>query len=115
MSIKKEIDRDQKLVRVRIDGHFDFSQHKAFRDAYRDVSPQEGWVFEIDLSHTTYLDSAALGMLLLLREHTGEAPGRIRVVNVQPDVHRVLEIANFHRLFDIDGAGSDGSRTDGRR
>jgi anti-anti-sigma factor len=51
----------------------------------------------VDLERTTYLDSSALGMLLLLKDQSGD----VRIIKTSPDVRRVLEIANFHRLFDV--------------
>ena len=51
----------------------------------------------VDLSRTSYLDSSALGMLLLLRERCAD----VRVENASDDVRKVLEIANFQRLFEL--------------
>ena len=55
----------------------------------------------VDLKDATYLDSSALGMLLLLREHAGGDESDIRVVNSSPDVRKILGISNFDKLFDI--------------
>lgn len=101
MSVSRHIDEQQSEVTIAIDGRFDFSLHKAFRDAYRDI-PSGSKQFRVDLSRTSYLDSSALGMLLLLREHAGGDSARIRIVGCGEDVLRVLRIANFHRLFAID-------------
>jgi len=100
MSVSRHIDEEHAEVVITIDGRFDFSLHKLFRDAYRDIDP--GKRFRIDLSRATYLDSSALGMLLLLREHVGGDQGRVRICGCGEDVLRVLKIANFHRLFTID-------------
>jgi anti-anti-sigma factor len=55
----------------------------------------------IDLKEATYLDSSALGMLLLLRDHAGGEDSCIRLVNSSSDVRKILAISNFHKLFDI--------------
>jgi anti-anti-sigma factor len=55
----------------------------------------------LDLKETTYLDSSALGMLLLLRDHAGGDDSDIRVVNPNSDVRKILAISNFDKLFDI--------------
>jgi anti-anti-sigma factor len=55
----------------------------------------------VDLKEATYLDSSALGMLLLLRDHVGGDDAEVQVVNTSPDVRKILAISNFDKLFDI--------------
>lgn len=91
---------DGQTLNIRIEGRFDFSTHQAFRNAYehenRDVQD-----FVVDLSDTTYLDSSALGMLLLLRDFAGGDASRIELRNCNNDVQRILTISNFGQLFSI--------------
>jgi len=90
---------DQKLT-IRIQGRFDFSAHQEFRDAYeKNAQKPEGYV--VDMSETTYLDSSALGMLLLLRDHAGGDNSEIEIVNCNTDVKKILNISNFEQLFSI--------------
>ena len=97
MSIRTSIEADGRKVVIRISGRFDFSQHVAFREAYRNQGASTEFV--VDLRDAEYLDSSALGMLLLLREHAGGDKSRISILGARDDVRRVLEIANFDRLF----------------
>ncbi|MEE3170463.1 MAG: STAS domain-containing protein [Pseudomonadota bacterium] len=92
-------DNGQTLV-ISIEGRFDFSTHQAFRDAYEhgDPSVQD---YIVDLSETTYLDSSALGMLLLLRDYAGGDNARVVIENCNSDVRRILSISNFEQLFQI--------------
>ena len=46
--------------------------------------------------------SLSLGMLLLLREHAGGDQANIQIVHCQPEVKKILTIANFHHLFYLD-------------
>ncbi|QGU32527.1 STAS domain-containing protein [Thermochromatium tepidum] len=101
MSVTSRIDREKGVVTIAIDGRFDFAQHKDFRNAYKDVAPGS-MRFVVDLSRASYLDSSALGMLLLLREHVGGDPDRVRLIGSSEEVRRVLKIANFDRLFRLD-------------
>ena len=57
--------------------------------------------YTVDLAGTDYLDSSALGMLLLLREHAGGEGAAIQIINASPDVKKILDVANFGKLFDI--------------
>ncbi|AHF03975.1 anti-anti-sigma regulatory factor [Marichromatium purpuratum 984] len=101
MSVKRQVDETHSEVTISIEGRFDFSLHKVFRDAYRDFS-STSMRFVVDLNDASYLDSSALGMLLLLREHAGGERAQVRIINAQGDVMRVLKIANFDRLFAFD-------------
>lgn len=86
---------------IRIDGEFDFSVHRAFREAYRHLVP--GSPVTVDLSKATYMDSAALGMLLMLREHVEGSRDTVTLrVNESPDIKRVVEIARFGELFQLE-------------
>jgi anti-anti-sigma factor len=82
---------------ISIHGRFDFGSHQAFRQAYEQVLATDN-VF-VDLAHTEYLDSSALGMLLVLKDTVGGKP--IQIVGCRPAVKRILEIANFDRIFTI--------------
>jgi HptB-dependent secretion and biofilm anti anti-sigma factor len=101
MSVTSRIDRDKGVVTISIDGRFDFAQHKDFRNAYQNIAPGS-MKFVVDLTRASYLDSSALGMLLLLREHVGGHPGSVRIAGSSEEVRRVLKIANFDKLFQLD-------------
>ena len=91
---------DGKKLTIKIQGRFDFSAHQEFRDAYEKLKDDpEGYV--VDMGETTYLDSSALGMLLLLRDHAGGDGSEIEIVNCNSDVKKILTISNFEQLFTI--------------
>ena len=100
MSVVAEVSPDGKKLRISVKGRFDFGKHQEFRNSYERVDPEPN-SYELDLKETTYLDSSALGMLLLLRDHAGGDDSDIRVVNPNSDVRKILAIANFDKLFDI--------------
>lgn len=100
MTVSTRVDADASLAIIHIQGRFDFSMHQAFRDAYKDMNTVRNVV--VDLTKVDYMDSAALGMLLLLREHLQSNSGSITLRRPTGDVRRVLDIANFSRLFKFD-------------
>lgn len=91
---------DGKEVVIAVNGRFDFSVHKDFREAYCNAE-RFGVQYTLDLSRTEYLDSSALGMILLLREHAGGERANIVVRNANPEVEKILRIANFDKLIKI--------------
>lgn len=100
MSITSTVSEDGKKIIIAVAGKFDFQLYDEFRSSYVDTQGA-GVQYEVDLSGTDYLDSSALGMLLLLREHAGGEGSRIDIKNSSPDVKKILDVANFGKLFDI--------------
>lgn len=100
MTISSQLSADGQELTITIRGRFDFNTHQAFRDAYQDAgnAPRR---YVVDLLDATYLDSSALGMLLLLRDHGGSEQADIRLVNCNSDVRKVLSVSNFEQLFTI--------------
>lgn len=101
MSIEYQ-DLDDDVREIRIQGRFDFSVYSQFLAAFRDTDGTRTR-YEIDLRGTEYIDSAALGMLMLLREHAGNDGKRVILRSPKPKVREILAIANFNRLFHLDG------------
>ncbi|MCO7226113.1 STAS domain-containing protein [Pleionea sp. CnH1-48] len=85
---------------IKISGKFDFSAHQDFRNIYEGVAPKPS-TYVIDMTETTYLDSSALGMLLLLRDYAGGTNGTISLRNCNTEIKKILAISNFEQLFTI--------------
>lgn len=99
MAVESELSQDGKKLTIRVKGRFDFGKHQEFRDSY-EKGPQPA-IVDVDLKETTYLDSSALGMLLLLRDFAGGDNSQVYVINTTVDVRKILAISNFDNLFDI--------------
>lgn len=85
---------------IKIQGRFDFSVHQDFKNAYESLDNKSN-KFEVDMSGTSYLDSSALGMLLLLRDYAGGDNSSISITNSSVDIKKILTISNFEQLFTI--------------
>jgi anti-anti-sigma factor len=100
MTIASQVSSDGKTLTIAIDGRFDFSAHQEFRKSYEQLSkPVTAYV--LNMAKTTYLDSSALGMLLLLRDHAGGDNADVSISNCSDDVKKILTISNFQQLFKI--------------
>lgn len=91
------VSRRENQIILRIRGHFDYNLHQAFRNAYRNETGSENYI--IDLADTETMDSAALGMLLLLREHAGGDKANIRMINANEKIRDLLRMVRFQDLF----------------
>lgn len=87
---------------IRLVGRFDFNTHREFRGAYEPLiaDPTVRSVV-VDFAGVDYLDSSALGMLLMLRDKLGGVNKEVALTGVAGNVKQVLDIANFGKLFQI--------------
>ncbi len=83
---------------LKVTGQFNFACYKQFTEAVGGTSAPR---YVVDLSGAEYMDSSALGMLLLLRDKVGQDLSRVQIVSGAGQPHEVLKLANFHRLFNV--------------
>lgn len=87
---------------LRMEGTFTFEGHGLFKAATAGILEAGSTPAVIlDLSGVTYLDSAALGMLLLLRERAGAKGMKVVLHRPAPTVLTILQVVQFGRLFEI--------------
>lgn len=88
------------VVTIEVDGNFDIGCYDEFNRALNE-NLNSASHFIINLVKTTYMDSSALGMLLLLREKTGGDAAKVEFVNANAEVMKILKVAKFDQLFTI--------------
>lgn len=100
MTIQTKLDENKQILEIKITGRFDFSVHQDFRRATQQASSGVNGIV-VDMSDTDYVDSSALGMLLVLRDKVGENKDAISIKDAKPEVRKILDIANFDKLFTL--------------
>ena len=101
MAIKQHTSKENNQVTIKIDDHFDYSLHQNFRNSYINEKISN-CTFIIDLTNATYMDSSALGMILLLKDHADSLGGKVIIAKPNEGVNKVLEIAQFNKLITIE-------------
>ena len=101
MAITKQVSEHNNKLTIHVEDKFDFSLYQNFREAYSDFEPKGGQ-FILDLSKTTYMDSSALGMILLLKEHAEKFAAHVVISKPNDVVYKILEIAQFQKLMTIE-------------
>lgn len=87
-------------VTLSLHGRFDFTAYTDFKSKQTQALETPGTQYIVlDLGNLDYLDSAALGTLLLLREKAQDRNIEIVISNVSGVVQEILEIAHFQRMF----------------
>lgn len=90
------------LACIAISGRFDFQLWRNFKDAYMplldNVSVRE---IQVEMSRINFMDSSAMGMLLLLNERAGAINKTVMLLNTSGFVSQILKVANFGKIFNI--------------
>jgi anti-anti-sigma factor len=88
---------------ISITGRFDFNVQRDFKEAYSPLLNNAAInAVDINFAGVDYLDSSALGMLLMLRERIEAVGKSLKLCKPGNSVAQILEIANFTRLFTIE-------------
>ena len=98
MPITTQVSPDGSELTITIVGNFDFGVQNDFRTSYENANAK---TYVLDLMKTDYMDSSALGMLLMMREHAGGNKSNIMLKNCSQDIRTILSVANFQNLFSI--------------
>lgn len=98
--MQANISKDGGTAVIKLSGRFDFNTHREFRSAYEPLVGDAGVrEIQVDFAGVDYLDSSALGMLLMLRDKMNGVGKEVTLGNVHGNVKQVLDIANFGKLF----------------
>ncbi len=93
-----QITEQQDTAIIHIAGRFDFRLIRDFQQVL--AKKPHRWV--VDLGAVDYVDSSALGMLLLLRERVEGDAERVHLRGVRGQPREVLLMAKFDRMFKLD-------------
>ncbi|MEO5330525.1 MAG: STAS domain-containing protein [Magnetococcus sp. YQC-5] len=86
-------------VSIQLPELFGFSSRGEFKQATSGHPMRTKYLLDFRL--VKKMDSSALGMLLLLREISGGASSDITLIHLQPDIRKLMHLANFQTLFKI--------------
>ncbi|MBM6551249.1 STAS domain-containing protein [Marinomonas ostreistagni] len=97
--IISQFDEKTTTATLSVKGRFDYSCQKEFRECFGQYPKGTGYI--VDLDEVSYIDSSALGMLLLLRDHSGGDSSKVVLKNANDFVANALRMARFERLFSL--------------
>ncbi|WP_028453449.1 STAS domain-containing protein [Chitinilyticum aquatile] len=98
MQATMQQDGNKAVITLR--GSFTFEVHREFKQVTNSALERNDiTAIDLDLGEVDYMDSAALGMLLLLNERCNGR--KITLLNCKGTVRSVLDIANFSKIFEI--------------
>jgi HptB-dependent secretion and biofilm anti anti-sigma factor len=83
-------------------GSFTFKDHYCFRAVLDALAATNGSCKMLDLSKVEFLDSAALGMLLIAEEETARGHGTLTLRNPSGPITRLFELSAMDTIFKIE-------------
>lgn len=88
------------VATICLGGRFDFNAYADFKDVYTQlVQDAKVTAIDVNLASVEYLDSSALGMLLMLRHRALEVNKSVTLSKPNQGVAQVLNIAKFSKMF----------------
>jgi anti-anti-sigma factor len=100
MEANLRTDRDTAVIQLA--GRFDFAARREFgRCCDEALTLPDVRGIEVDLKDVAYLDSSALGMLLVLKERTDARELDLALANCTGLVKEILDVARFDAVFAI--------------
>ena len=88
-------------AQVNMSGQFVFSDNPKFKAILEMAQARALQSLAIDFTNVSFIDSAGLGMLLLLRDICAEKNVSISLVGAHGQVAKVFDISKFGDLFNL--------------
>lgn len=89
-----------KQATLKLSGRFTYDEHEQFHAALESLDGKEMRNITIDLREVEFIDSAGLGMLLLLRDRMA-ATTAISLNGAQEQVRKILQLTRLDTVFNL--------------
>ncbi|MEV4713178.1 STAS domain-containing protein [Micromonospora sp. NPDC049374] len=86
---------------VEVSGDLDMATSPQLRDSLQQLIDAGDRQVVVDLGGVGFMDSSALGTLVVMFKALRDVGGRLCLASVQPGVRRVLSITSVDRVVDI--------------
>ncbi len=89
-------------LEARLTGRLEFTDHDRLRDIIAALDDTKARRFVLNLSGLEFIDSAGLGMLLILQEESEQRNVKMIVSGLQGDVKRSIDLAKIGEIVTIE-------------
>jgi anti-anti-sigma factor len=86
---------------ITLKGEFTFTENKKFREINEEIAKLSVKHFVIDISGLTFIDSAALSMLIVIQEENRKQGRDMVLRSPRGQVREILTKSKFHKFFSI--------------
>ncbi len=93
--------QEQGATVVDLEGRFDFGSRREFKESMERLGEVGGQHIILNLEKVSFVDSSALGLLVVAHQNLKLKQGRISMVNPQTYVRQILELANVPKMIPV--------------
>lgn len=90
------------VLEINLSGRFTFTDNKIFSPIIDGITASQYKRVVVDLGLVDFIDSAALGILLLIRDKCEKASTSLTLVNPRGQVKHMFDVSRFNDLFRIE-------------
>jgi HptB-dependent secretion and biofilm anti anti-sigma factor len=102
VNTKKKTRFNEKLINIDIGRVFTYETVSKIEENFiKTIIENRSISVELDFKKTIFIDSSALGLLLVFKKYLNGKSGEIEIINASEYVKGVLRTANFDRLFKV--------------
>ena len=87
---------------IKMSGRFTFADHASFLEVLEAIGSSDVREVKFNIAQLDFIDSAAMGMLLLALEEANKGHKPIMLVGAKWQVKKMLHVARFEALFSIE-------------
>ena len=106
MDIKSKITSDGKETVLILPNRFVFATKNSFRSSYENI-PKTTTKITLDLGAVEYIDSAAIGMMLILNDFAQKNRIETEIINCFDTVYHILTLAHIHDVIPMRQSGEE--------
>jgi anti-anti-sigma factor len=85
-----------------LDDVFDFKRAEEFRNCYESIDSEKCKLVSVDFSHTRYMDSSALGLLINIKTFFKSSSISVKIISVNEQIRNIFTISRFDQHFIIE-------------
>ncbi len=89
------------LLKCLMKGEFTFNDHPTFRSMIDEAVKTGISMIQLDLSDVEYVDSAGLGMFLVVNERASEEGWNLSISNPREKVRKMFHLAKLETIVNI--------------
>lgn len=93
------------ICEISMNGKFTFSDHQKCQEIYQIIRDKQISSLEINLHDLMFIDSAALGIFLILRDEVAKHAKQMTLIAPVDQVKKMFQLSRFYDLFNIQDQG----------
>lgn len=112
-AFRVDVDQQPYVSVVTVAGDVDLHSAPLLRARLEALADAQAGHVVLDLSAATFLDSMALGVILMAQKHIAAVGGRLDLVAPTPEIRRIFEITMLDQVLDLHDTRAEAIRSDG--